>query len=127
MKMAAAAGLALGWPKVATGVGLAVLSGGLWASFLLMTGKVDRKTLLPFAPIWRSVFMYPGCGGRYWFGNISPCTAEIGNSPSVAGYRGFYLNLSFHSHDSTSWQKETITDDETPDQCTYQKCHHPVG
>lgn len=50
MKMAAAAGLALGWPKVATGLGLAVLSGGLWASFLLMTGKVDRKTPLPFAP-----------------------------------------------------------------------------
>ncbi|MFD1426436.1 leader peptidase (prepilin peptidase)/N-methyltransferase [Kroppenstedtia sanguinis] len=50
VKMAAAAGLALGGFKVATGLGFAVLSGGLWAFFLLLTGKVDRKTPLPFAP-----------------------------------------------------------------------------
>lgn len=50
IKMAAAAGLAMGWPEVAAGLGLAILSGGLWSFFLLITGKVDRKTPLPFAP-----------------------------------------------------------------------------
>ncbi len=50
VKMAAVAGFALGWPKVATGLGLGIISGGLWASFLLITGRADRKTPLPFAP-----------------------------------------------------------------------------
>lgn len=50
IKMAAAAGLAVGWPEVAAGLGLAILSGGIWSFFLLIRGKVDRRTPLPFAP-----------------------------------------------------------------------------
>ncbi|MDR6226428.1 A24 family peptidase [Desmospora profundinema] len=50
VKMAAAAGWALGWPALGAGLGLAIISGGLTALWLWMSRRVEGKTPVPFGP-----------------------------------------------------------------------------
>lgn len=48
IKLMALAGLALGWQQSLLAFALATLSGGVVGTFLLLTGKVDRKDTLAF-------------------------------------------------------------------------------
>ena len=50
VKLAAVVGAATGYPLVAVGLAVAVLSGGITAVTLLATGRRSRKDRMPFGP-----------------------------------------------------------------------------
>ena len=50
IKLMAAAGLMLGWRRNITAAILAVMAGGIYALYLLITGKADRKDSFAFGP-----------------------------------------------------------------------------
>ncbi|MFC4078389.1 prepilin peptidase [Salinithrix halophila] len=57
VKLATAAGAALGWPVAVVGLALAIMLGGVVSTVLLLVGKVGRKTALPFAPFLLAGFL----------------------------------------------------------------------
>lgn len=50
IKLAAMIGCFAGWPRVAVGLFLGVLIGGVVGAFLLATGRAGRKDFIPFGP-----------------------------------------------------------------------------
>ncbi len=50
VKLAAVVGLLVGFPHVILALGLAMVSGGLLAIFLLLSRKMGRKDAMPFGP-----------------------------------------------------------------------------
>lgn len=63
VKMAAAAGWALGWPALGTGLALSIISGGITALWLWMRKRVEGKTPIPFGPHLALGFFI-----AFWFG-----------------------------------------------------------
>jgi prepilin signal peptidase PulO-like enzyme (type II secretory pathway) len=71
VKMALAAGLALGWPDIALATMISFLLGGLIGGILLIFGKKQMKDKLPFAPffvlaIFITVFFGSGIVSGYF-------------------------------------------------------------
>ncbi|WP_177167861.1 prepilin peptidase [Marininema mesophilum] len=64
MKLAAAAGAALGWPTAIAGLIGGIFLGGVAGGILLLTGKAGRGFALPFAP-----FLLIGFGGGFFVGD----------------------------------------------------------
>lgn len=50
VKLAGLVGLITGFPDVVTALTLGILIGGIAAGLLLITGRVDRKSYIPYAP-----------------------------------------------------------------------------
>lgn len=71
VKLAVYMGLLLGWPGVVAALYIAFVCGGVVAGVLLVSGRVKRKSLIPFGP-----FLVAGTMASWWFerlwGNTMP-------------------------------------------------------
>lgn len=50
VKLAGALGLFLGWPDAAVGLGLAFVTGAVWSIILMIHGRKNLKSAVPFGP-----------------------------------------------------------------------------
>ncbi|PTX59387.1 type IV leader peptidase family protein [Melghirimyces profundicolus] len=66
IKLVAASGLALGGAGLTAGLAVAFCTGGLWALFLLFSGRARGRTPLPFAPHLAIGLLSGYLWGREW-------------------------------------------------------------
>lgn len=71
VKLAGAAGLWLGWQSMLVALGMAFLTGGLWACVLVWQGRQGWSDTLPFGPFLAGGFLFAyevgaECWQWYW-------------------------------------------------------------
>ncbi len=65
IKMMAPVGFMLGWKLTLVGTFLAILAGGIWGAFLLLTRRAEKKSHFAFGP-----FLCAGMAVSYLFGDL---------------------------------------------------------